>query len=492
MDKRLKKILLISCSGLSALFVVTSVTLSLLALDPTQYSIVDQNISNEEIVNRQIVKAFKDIKEEKKISYKLGLEQLNQMLLNTHKEIETGYGNYYVEVNENNNYRFIVETNILFIPSRVIIDTTLEELDESYVFNINYVTTGKFNGGHHLFSIQFEEMFKKIGLSLKLDTKNALITYSKTDLFKDYMNMFVLNKDALYSSVISSIDLSSSLSSLDGDISKCINNASLTDSNIEGVHYANYSSTLDKIASGVNSISLMSLQNKSSDEISRASKEVFSSINDDYQSSPNLTSLVKERILEKDVSEYSGTGYSKEVASFSELELSDLLKKSDIYGKYHYFVHQGEVAYFVIDNIYADIFVNENSEKIITFTFGINVSGVETHAIIETKQVSTFNEFASDYKVNKVYYGEKEASSLLSGTIKGLFKDLVSSLGDGSGISYTPSNSLVTFDYTNLIKDDPELASYYDVFYEHEGLKAMDISSTSIDEVGYIYLNYSR
>ena len=492
MDKKKLRWIIIS---VAAVFSIVATTLSLLVLDPTPSPYINEHLSNDQTFNKIFVESFRNIKESKEIEYSLNHDSLNQLLIN----LEEKYGHIHVEIN-NKNYRFFIKSSLLLIPTRIVIDTSLETADNGYIFRINNIKTGKLNtygllnSTGKLNNSHLQEIFNEIGLSLKIDYNNKAITYSYDDFEQDLDVLIHKNASDIFLGITDESITSYAINdefTVKKEISSLEENIMKSDSRLDGPHYANYSLLTETINNKANEIVDLVSKGVNSESIQTYASSTFSELKSFEEKGEDITSIVKTKILEKPISEYSGSGFDKEVSFVNELEINDILKSSDIIGKSAIFYHETELVYALIDKFYCDIFCDEFSNVFINYTIGLNINGLETRAIIETKRSLDMNEYVCDFDIINIYYGERLATSSFKSFIKQLFKTALESISDNC-ISFNSSNNVVTINFMDFIKEDVSLASYKTIFYDTIGTRKIVAISDGLNEIGRLSLRYIR
>lgn len=488
MKKKLKWII----AGVVSLFLTTTITLSLLVLDPSFDNYVyEKNVETR--LGAMFAVALKGANENKKINYHIGEEDLKVLL-----HFTSNQGNINVEINEDN-YRFIIKDNFLFIPTRVIINTTLEKSDEGFVFHINSIKNGKLNTYGILNStgklqrLDLEKTFNEAGLSIKVDYSNAQITYAKEDLINDLnqeINFFddeLLGHILTHSSKSYDIDKGFNVSL---DLSNNQENLDKSDSNLSNNHYGSYPSLLEKIRAEVNKYGF-----SKTDEFNNGTLEVTSfkediGISNFGEKAEPIKDVLVSRIEEKPISEYSGSSYNKEVAYLNEFDLDNVLKESKIIGKCSLFYSiDAGITYVTIDHIYSDIFTNDLGDAFINYTIGVNINGLETRIVIETKALDPINEFACDFVINNIYYGQETVSSSFKSYAKELLNRALSSV---DYFVAKPKSNLVTINFVDLFDEVESLGAYKSLFYDSIGTRQFVVDSAALNEVGKLSIHFVR
>ena len=301
-------------------------------------------------------------------------------------------------------------------------------------------------------------------------------------------------EDRLLDGLVSAIDFTYSPFKSESDLSNNIENKSVSDFSPKGMHYIAYSTMLDSIDITLNELhSILTTPIVNQEEVfNNAARECFGKLRHVFPETDGLNQIIKENIFSRDVSQYAGTGYSYEVAYVSEEQVSNMLITSNIVGKSSTYHDETNIFYLVIDNFYSDIYSNENGDTFISYTIGLNINGLETRAIIETQAYPYSNDFITDFEANNVYFGSKVASNSFRTLILDLFEEAIVGMDDFSWFRFNRDNDVMTIDFSKVIKQDPELNEYEDIFYENEGHKEMKINENTVEESGGFVLNYSR
>lgn len=480
--------------------------LYLTVMDWTPSTYEDAGISNEQVLRRQLVRSLKNSKTEKKIEYKIDQDSLNQILLNSRKSIKLDdplnemIGDFYVEI-DGENYRFYVNGDFKAIKTRVVIDTTLTSDEENYYFIINKINAGHFpaygilkNTGL-LSQVPLEDAFKNAGLNVKVDYENDRLMYPRKNLEEDIMKMMSSNTDDLMKGAIETLALSFDFKEgigASGNLEPLIKNDAVSDCSSSGSHYDYYYKIEDSIASATKTIGdKLKEANVSDEAINETSETAFKSIQQLFEKGDEVNTIMKDRIRSIDFMTYSSGGIDVEVAGIDESEINSVLLTTGILGKSYIFYFQDEFSYVVVDNFYCDIFSNEEG-SFINYTVGVNLNGLETRAIIETKCSPIVNEFAAEFDITNIYYGEKKASSQFAKVAKDFLKDALESMDDSSWMNYQPSNDTMTIDFSKLIKEDEELDPYKVAFYESEGTRSFTLSNNKLEENGRLSIRFAK
>ena len=477
--------------------------LSILDRTPSPYQ--DQGLNNDQVLRRQLVRSFKDTKENKKIEYKIDQDSLNQIFLNANESIKGSaagdyIGNIYTEIKDNN-YKFYVEADAKIIKTRIILDTTLSDDNENYFFQINSINAGHFpaygilKATGVLRSLPLDSVFANVGLNMKFDAEKGVITYSKADVEKDLIKMMSSNTDDLLEGALNTMDLKFAFDAginATGDLSELIENPKVSDSRVDGPHYSNYKAYTDSISKTVNGYVEKIKAGADEDSLKAFLDESFGALKSIKAKDKEVNQVIKERIMATPVTAFTGSGYNKEVSHITEGELDEILLTTGILGKNYVFHFNEEVAYIVVDSFYTDIFTDDHGDSFINYTLGINVNGLETRAIIETKCSPIDNSFSADFVISNIYFGSKKAEDKFATVVKNFFDDALSSMDDASWMSHERGSNSMTINFDKLVQNDDALVTYQDIFYNAGGTRSFLISNNGINESGVLSIRFAR
>ena len=139
--KTFKRVIKITCFIISSL-VTLAFVLVMLLLDPYIYNQEYRKLDTKAVHEEIAVLALHDAPQTKKISYKVDLARLNELVHfsfeNVKSELNEYVSNFYI-LEDNGGYDFIFEVkiNLVFqLQSRLVIHTEIEEATDAYIFNI--------------------------------------------------------------------------------------------------------------------------------------------------------------------------------------------------------------------------------------------------------------------------------------------------------------------------------------------------------------------
>ena len=478
-------------------------------MDHTESDFVPEQISNDELINRQLVRSLKDTKTSKKIDYKFDQNCLNQMLSNAANDVKKDLGDasqyvgdIYCEIN-GNSYRFYVGATLPVIKTRLIIDTTLVSTNENYEFQINSINAGRFPAywileqTGVLNNLPIEKAFKEAGLSIKVDRDNNKLVYKKADMETDLLAMMSSGADDMLQGALDSIDFEFKFDGgicATGNLEKLQDNPSKSDSRPEGSHYANYSETESHIANTMNQIVAKYGQAVSDELVNNFANDEFAKLQDLNTKGDDVSKIIKDRITSVDYTTYAlDTGYNRQVAHISEAELDSLLLSTGIIGRNFLFHHKTEAAYVVVDKFYSDIFQDEQGDTFINYTIGININGLETRAILETKCEPIANSFMADFSITNVYFGSVIADEDFAKVAKDYFCDAVDTLADRDAwLIHEKGSDTIRIDFDKMVAEDDALADYDQALAKDVGTRTFKISNANVNGDGQIQIWFAR
>ena len=468
-----------------------------------------EEISNDGVLKRQLVRSLAKAKDEKKIEYSLDQNCLNQILSNASSEIKKGIGDYssyigsiYVEIEGKDNYKFYIEATTRILNSRVLLDTTLTSDDDSYYFNLNDVKAGNIpvgwilNRTNVLSSLPLEGAFKDMGLSMKVDHDRHRIVYKKDDMEKDLLAMMTSDADDLLQGALETIPLTFNFDkgiNAHGDLSGLVDNSSVADCSLEGDHYSNYAAALSIIDNGINATKTLLRDGGNEEESLAWGKEYFEKhLQNLMLKGQEANDLMKTRMADVDPSEYAAEHYDKKVSYFTEKELNSVLASTGIVGKSYIFNYADEVAYVVVDRFYSDIFVDQIGDAYLNFTIGVNINGLETRATIQTKCAPRQNSFQTEFKIQNIYFGNNVAPEKFAEVCKNMFSDALDTMEDRSWIEHEKGSDSMTLNFDRLLSEDVELSDYNDIFNTIGGIRSFKVDGASLTSNGEFSLWYQK
>ena len=216
------KFLIIFISVIIGLALVLVVTAFICFYDNGHKDVpVKAEYETSEVFNELMVDSLDHAKSNKKITFALAEDQLNQIIYNAFKDKEEAkeyLKNFYVEVNDGK-FDFVAEAQALnFVKTRLTIGTELEVDENTMVFKVTNVKIGKINHLQGLVNVitqyislpDFNDALASAGLHMNLDIKKLTITYDLDDFYSDILNLMGDN-DSDYMSIFKEIIAQDSL-----------------------------------------------------------------------------------------------------------------------------------------------------------------------------------------------------------------------------------------------------------------------------------------
>ncbi len=481
-------------------------------LDTSKSTYKATELKNEEVFQRQFVLGMANTKESKEIDFHIDQDSLNQILYNATETIREDatlskyVGDFYLTI-KGSKYTFYVNLDLKAIKTRAIIETTLSENDTDFVFKINNIKLGHMgatwiaekSGILGRIDEAFGNAFSGANLSIKSDLKNKKITYAKEDMEKDMLNLMSSSSggdnDSLFLKALKSLDFQYSFDGgmhVKTNLESKIKNDAVSDSHIgtdADSHYANYDKALEFVDGTVDLYKTF-LQKGATDGtlLSDTAKGGFKQLQTLGDGSVKVNERIEARIRATDPVGYAVPG-EHTAAYIGEEEIDQILLATDIVGDNYVFHYKEDVVYIVVDRFYCDLFTNAEGESFFNFTLGVNINGLETRAIIETKCEPKENSFVADFKISNIYYGETTAASELQGKVEEYFESAISKIAetDNSWIIFEPTDDgvkvkdTIRINFDRLIDNEESLAPYKAAFEAAGGTKSITIDK---DEVG--------
>lgn len=466
--------------GVIGTIVLAAGGLYLAVMDTTPSPFKPQDITNEQLLQRQLVRSFKDVESSKEMLYKIDEECLNQIIFNSSKELREDeqyqgmIGDIHVEIKDNN-YNFFVNVDLKAIKTRVILETVLETKDTAYEFKINKIKLGSVpltsivKSSGILKNIDLAKTFQDAGLTVSVDYDNMVITYLKSDMKKDLSaKISSTSTDEMIQSAMDAIEFEFGFDSglyARGNFSNLIENPSKSDSRSNSSHYANYAARKALVTEQAKEVAAMYGKNGNTEtSVQQAANERFARLQNLATEGDDANTIIKDRMMETEWYSYVlDTTFNGEVAYVTEEEIDSILGKTEVLGKNYLLHYENELVYVVVDSFYCDMFTS-GTNSYINFTMGINLNGLETRAIIETKATPKNNSFACDFTIENIYYGSTPAPDGFTTMVKNFLEDGVNSMEDHTWFEYHKADNKFTIDFDKMLKTDIGLAPYYNVF----------------------------
>ena len=128
------------------------------------------------------------------------------------------------------------------------------------------------------------------------------------------------------------------------------------------------------------------------------------------------------------------------------------------------------------------------------FTICLNVNGLETRAIIQTRLAEKGdNDYQMKFNLQDVYYGEKLADADTKAMIMDLFEKGMEKLCNYQySIEYDKEAKAINFDFGATIKVRYGLEDYKPAFYDQVCTRSISVTGSQINEVGAISLRFKK
>lgn len=480
--KKLAWIIPVAVTGVIVL-VLGGIYLSIMDHGKSNYTPTE--ITNKQLMQRQLVRAFKDTEKEKVIEYKLDQDCLNQILYNATEEIRNDaavkdyIGDFYVKIS-GNNYKFYVNANLKIVRTRVILDTKLVDKGDDYIFQIKSINLGNFpakwlvDATGILNKVDLGKLFEDFGLSIKADLEHDRLVYNKADMRKDMVTLMSSpasaqgNEQELLKGALETfnfqynfeggIDVKSDLTNFVGNSKISDDRFNADDASKTSNHNVKYKNVLEKIDSSLIIYQSMIKASAKDSELASTIKAEFEELRAYGDTTYDINKDIHDNVSSNPEDYYQTPGFNQRVASITEDDIDNFLRGSDIIGKHYVMHYQEEIAYVVVDNMFCDMFTKDG-DSFMNFSIGININGLETHSIIETKCEPIANSFKANFSIEHVYYGSEIASESFEKVVKEIFKEAVDPDSPKAWVSYDGATDVMTMDFEKILD-----TSYLNVF----------------------------
>lgn len=466
---------------------------ALMLFDPTKSNFQPENITTEQVFQRQLVRSFKDISTTGKMEFKVNQDTLNQVLYNAmgdvKKQVAEPYasmlGDLYVEIN-NKDYNFYLPVNAFGFQSRAKVFTVLsgdEDNSTEYVFTIKGANLGNFPAWDIikmtgvLNSLDLNSTFQNAGLRIKSDLPNGRLTYNKHDMMEDLTKMMSNTSGEqgdLLSGALEMMDISfnfnNGINGI-GDFNAMKDNADKIDSasRLSSLNDAHNNIITPAVTKATEAIKNGTPEQEALDTL----KNDFSALKTAYGENKDINSLVSDRLSKFNYVDYLtdaiyGTGGQfKNVSHVDENEISSVLKSTGLLGTTFTFNYKDEVAYAVIDQFFTDVFVRDG-QSYLNFALGVNLNGFETRAIIETKVTFAQDAFVAELDFSGgIYYGTKAAPQVFETAVKTYMDKAIDDLISGGGwdsLSHEHGSTKIKIDFDSMLKKNFKTNTYLTIF----------------------------
>ena len=144
-----------------------------------------------------------------------------------------------------------------------------------------------------------------------------------------------------------------------------------------------------------------------------------------------------------------------------------------------------EFAYFVVDNFYANLYRTVEGDETLdhlSFVVGINISGFETYIILDTVKIENNTDGRVYFGLNKLYFGEIDATELLSKTVFDLLEKNLP-VGEMIGVVNDSTDKRIYFSLTEVVDRIKEFPGFSKTTVRDI---AVDVLGTSVQDEGYL------
>lgn len=463
---------------------------------PTTDFVGEDDITVEEVMERQLIRAFSKTKDEKKLELKFDENFFNQLLYTVRttlaEEMPEDAKQYFnleslfTEI-KGTDYNFHIAASTMFgIANSTSVYTSMEKVENfgeenktAYVFSVKDITLGKIGilGLTSFLDLanEFEldktvaEAMKDVPLHFHTDFSHNRVYYYEEDLWNDVRSIMSGNETnkseklksastegSLLEGIIQMVDLDFDF--IDGisastSLADFVDNEEMTDS---VNHYVGYEEKVQNVLDGALAKSKAMMKNGSSKEDAEKSfnNDIKVIRTTDVEEDETVNFLVNDRINEKAnpagiVELLTPSTEFKNAAFVTETEINNVLNSTDLVGTSFFFGAKDEAAYIVIDKIYADLYSTEDGD-FLNFTIGINVNGLETRLIIQTKfEAAETNDSwsgAFSFDNESIYLGNKQVESKLADLMITFMKDAISGMADNEWIALEGNSIVINFD----------------------------------------------
>ena len=144
-----------------------------------------------------------------------------------------------------------------------------------------------------------------------------------------------------------------------------------------------------------------------------------------------------------------------------------------------------EFAYFVVDNFYANLYRTVEGDETLdhlSFVVSINISGFETYIILDTVKIENNTDGRVYFGLNKLYFGEIDATELLSKTVFDLLEKNLP-VGEMIGVVNDSTDKRIYFSLTEVVDRIKEFPGFSKTTVRDI---AVDVLGTSVQDEGYL------
>ena len=514
-EKKTWKIVILATSLVTTLLLIVAFLLALTAFDPFIYSQEYRGLSAEEIYEEEVVMSTYETSSTKKISYKVGMFELNELANIAYNENTASLAgqvtNFYLEETKEG-YDFVFEFALLkntFLRSRLVLHTLLTSDETSYIFNIKSMKVGKYNvtnivkRNKLLTDYLLNRMFKSMNLSVVSELGNNRFIYSFKDVLSDYYSHIDI-EDEFYKSIYDSFNFgiknpflieadSSSFTANETYINLSRSKMDINLGNYKrGAVYVLQQDKNNKyIASDIYKYLLKgydSLSDKEKNNIDNldftsfhiSDNKAYQGIQIPYENTDTVEYIVQSGCDSIDISEVI-PGDTYNLASINENDLTKLLRTSTTLFKSRVNSCNTYLSTFTISDIYTEI-VNGH----IYVNYVIDIDGLETYLTFDfASSNATSYQYSLLYDLSGVYFGKELVSEELKKQSIALLKETLSSSAKSNFITFDDTSKTLSLNFNSYVE-----ASSNGIYFFDFGKGSVTSLGSSLSEEGKLNLTF--
>ena len=185
-----KFLVIFLCSILGLALILVGLSYALFFDSATKTTDVRDNFANEQVVQEVLVDSFDNTSTKKAVSIELTENVIDQLLYNTGIENASKWDalktSLYCTIDDNN-YNFYLQLTVPLFKTRAVIQTTLEENENSdFIFTIKDIKLGRLGLYNIVAGVipesaikTVEDKMKEAGLEVKIDLKEQKMVLTK-------------------------------------------------------------------------------------------------------------------------------------------------------------------------------------------------------------------------------------------------------------------------------------------------------------------------
>lgn len=485
------------------------------------------NYSTTQVVRNIVTKSLGNAEQLKEMEIRFGEEDFNQIFYNVSKDvIPEEAKNYldklYVEFN-NDGINFYLNAHAFGFKTRLVIATKIEngQVDgkDAIILNIQKISVGMVDFFDLIMKLNtvnnsmLESLFKSSGLSFKADLANKRLYYLEESISND-LNSLLGGSSSLVGSMIShfqSAGLVNLICSRYGfgakiNLQPLETNSTYIGSefhkNLVDIHskdakskiydllvshiidFDNVSDVFGYLTNGYSSLN--DEQKAYIDTLDLSSIDIY--INSAYEGyrhtveeEDKIENIVASQIAMNVPACISNPGVENKIISISEYDIDNYLASTSLIGTSYVLASKSttgvyNVSYIDIDNFYSNIVKDH-----IYYVVGININGLDTRLIVDTKLNNEVDEpYNLSFNIDNIYYGETIADQKLSNTIINMMGDAINGIGEW--VNFSAETKTIEINVQNLAYSNPT----YGEVLRNLGESRTELSDTLLDEEGSI------